>query len=309
MSALLTLHDPREAQRYYDAGLWRRDTLYGLLARNAEVRGAAFALRDPQVRLTWAETLERAITPRTRWLILNSPSNPTGAAYRRTEMLALLEVLERHPRVLVLSDEIYEHILYESLEHVSPAALAPNLRNRILVVNGVSKSYAMTGWRIGWGAGPRKLIEAMAAVQSQVTSCASSVGQAAAVAALDGPQEEVKIRRDAFRVRRDLLVERLNEIPGVTCAKPDGAFYVFPSLAGLIGGRTPTGDRLMTDRQVIEYFLVRGRIAVVPGTAFAMPGYFRISYAANIESLKEACARLATAVSTLGLCERAADPA
>ena len=256
-----------------------------------------------------AAALERAISSRTRWVILNSPSNPTGAAYRKTEMLALLEVLERHPRIMLLSDEIYEHILYDSLIHVSPAALVPGLRDRILTASGVSKSYAMTGWRIGWGAGPRGLIEAMAVVQSQVTSCASSIGQAAALAALDGPQNIVAERRTVLQERRNRLVAALNRIAGIRCTTPDGAFYVFPSLIGLIGSRTPSGECLTTDRRVIEYFLEQGRVAVVPGSAFGMPGYFRISYAASLENLREGCARLARAVDCLVLPDQPRVPA
>lgn len=245
------------------------------------------------------ESLERAITPRTRWVILNSPSNPTGAAYDRQELQALLNVIESHPQVMVLSDEIYGHIVYGDFAHVSAAALSPRLRDRILVVNGVSKAYAMTGWRIGWGAGPRGMIEAMAVVQSQVTSCASSVGQAAALAALLGPQGDVYSRVEAFRLRRDMLVKELNSIPGITCRNPDGAFYVFPSLQGLLNTMTPSGRHLLEDQHVTDYFLDEANVAVVPGSSFAMPGYFRISYAASLDSLREACKRLSSAVLAL----------
>jgi len=247
-----------------------------------------------------AEALDAAITPRTRWLLLNSPSNPTGAGYGRHEIEPLLTVLRRHPRVLLLSDEIYEHIVYDTFEHISPAAIAPDLRDRILVVNGVSKAYAMTGWRIGWGAGPRELIAAMSAVQSQVTSCASSVGQAAATAALSGPQEEIALRRDAFKRRRDELVTTLNKIPGIHCRVPEGAFYVFPEFQGLIGRVSPDGRLLRSDSDVVDYFLSDAHVAVVPGSAFGMPGHFRISYAASDETLRLACERLSRAVRQLG---------
>jgi aspartate aminotransferase len=245
------------------------------------------------------DSLERAITPRTRWIILNSPSNPTGAAYHRRELQALLDVIEPHPQVMVLSDEIYQHIVYDGFDHVSAAELSPQLRDRILVVNGVSKTYAMTGWRIGWGAGPRGMIEAMAAVQSQVTSCASSVGQAAALAALVGPQDDVYSRVEAFRLRRDMLVKELNSMPGITCRVPDGAFYVFPNCRGLMNTVTPSGKRLLEDRHVTDYFLEEANVAVVPGSSFGMPGYFRISYAASLDSLREACKRLSGAVHAL----------
>jgi aspartate aminotransferase len=243
--------------------------------------------------------LESAITPHTRWLLLNSPSNPTGAGYHRDEIRQLLAVLQHHPRVLLLSDEIYEHIIYDRFEHVSAAALAPALRNRTLTVNGVSKAYAMTGWRIGWGAGPRGLIDAMAAVQSQVTSCASSVGQAAALAALTGPQDEIAVRKDAFRRRRDALVTALNDIPGMHCRVPDGAFYVFPSIKGLLGMLTPDRVPLRSDVDIINYFLGSAHVALVPGSAFGMPGYCRVSYAASTQHLQEACKRLSRAVQEL----------
>jgi aspartate aminotransferase len=243
--------------------------------------------------------LESAITPHTRWLLLNSPSNPTGAGYHRSEIEQLMAVLQRYPRVLLLSDEIYEHIIYDQFKHMSPAAIAPALRNRILTVNGVSKAYAMTGWRIGWGAGPRELIDAMAAVQSQVTSCASSVGQAAALAALTGPQDEIAVRKDAFRRRRDALVTALNDIPGMHCRVPSGAFYVFPSIKALVGKLTPDRVPLHSDVDIINYFLGSAHVALVPGSAFGMPGYCRVSYAASPQHLQEACKRLSRAVQGL----------
>jgi aspartate aminotransferase len=246
-----------------------------------------------------AAALEAALTKRTRWVMLNSPSNPTGAAYTAAELLALLDVLRRHPQVLVMSDEIYEHIVYDGFEHVSPARLAPDMRARFLIVNGISKAYAMTGFRIGWGSGPSELIAAMAAVQSQVTSSASSIGQAAALAALNGPQEIVGHRAEAFCKRRDYLISHLTRIPGISCEAPKGAFYLFPSVNGLIGSHTPNGKRILEDRDVTEYLLEHAHVALVPGSAFALPGHMRLSYAASQESLTAAVERIADAVSCL----------
>ncbi|TPI61482.1 pyridoxal phosphate-dependent aminotransferase [Mesorhizobium sp. B3-1-3] len=246
-----------------------------------------------------AAALEAALTNKTRWVMLNSPSNPTGAAYTAGELSSLLEVLRRHPRVLVMSDEIYEHIVYDGFSHVSPARLAPDLRSRFLIVNGVSKAYAMTGFRIGWGSGPAELIAAMAVVQSQVTSSASSIGQASALAALNGPQEVVGQRAEAFGRRRDYLISSLTRIPGISCEAPKGAFYLFPSVKGIIGSRGPSGRPLLEDRDVTEYLLERAHVALVPGSAFALPGHMRLSYAASQASLTAAVARIAEAVSLL----------
>ena len=249
-------------------------------------------------RLTAAD-LERAITSRTRWFMLNSPSNPSGAAYRVEHYRPLLDVLLAHPHVWLMVDDMYEHIVYDDFRFATPAALEPALKDRILTVNGVSKAYAMTGWRIGYAGGPRDLISAMAVVQSQSTSCPSSVSQAAAVAALNGPQAIVRERCTAFQARRDFLVATLNRIPGLVCPVPEGAFYTFVNCAGLIGRTTPDGRRLDRDTDVAEYLLRQVGVAVVPGSAFGLAPYFRISYATSLPELEEACRRIAMASSLL----------
>ncbi|MEJ1166120.1 pyridoxal phosphate-dependent aminotransferase [Variovorax sp. CCNWLW186] len=246
-----------------------------------------------------AAQLEAAITPRTRWLFLNSPSNPSGAAYSAAQLAPLCEVLLRHPAVWVLADDIYEHILYDGLAFATPAALEPRLRERTLTVNGVSKAYAMTGWRVGYGAGPRALIAAMAVVQSQSTSCPSSVSQAAAIEALTGPQDIVAERRDDFQSRRDFVVAALNRAPGLHCRVPEGAFYTFSSCAGVLGRRTASGALLQTDSDFCSYLLQDYEVAVVPGSVFGLAPYFRISYATSMAQLEEACARIAAACEAL----------
>ena len=243
--------------------------------------------------------LEQAITPRTKWLILNSPSNPSGAAYRRGELEALTEVLMRHPHVLVMSDDMYELLVYDDFEFTTLAQVEPELYSRTLTVNGVSKAYAMTGWRIGYGGGPEELIKAMAKVQSQCTSNPSSISQAAAVAALNGPQDFIAERNAVFRQRRDLVVGMLNATGGLECTIPDGAFYVYPSCHGLIGRRTPAGKALESDLDVASYFLDAEGVAVVHGEAFGLSPYFRISYATSTELLEEACARIQRACGAL----------
>ena len=243
--------------------------------------------------------LEAAITPRTRWLFLNSPSNPTGAAYSVEQIEALGEVLARHPHVMVLADDIYEHILYDGLAFATPAAVVPALRERTLTVNGVSKSYAMTGWRLGYGAGPKALIAAMAVVQSQVTSCPSSVSQAAAIEALTGPQDIVRERCASFQARRDFVVGALNAMPGIECRMPEGAFYTFASCAGVLGKRTARGTVLHTDTDFCDYLLQDFDVAVVPGSIFGLAPYFRISYATSMAQLEEACARILRACAAL----------
>ena len=245
------------------------------------------------------EALEAAITPRTKWLILNSPSNPTGAAYTGAELAALGEVLARHPQVWVLSDDIYEHLVYDGFEFRTIAQVAPALAGRTLTMNGVSKAYAMTGWRIGFAGGPVELIKAMAKIQSQSTSNPSSVSQAAAVEALNGPQDFIPQRAAVFRERRDMVVSMLNQAPGLTCARPDGAFYVYPSCAGLIGKKTPDGAILADDNQVATYLLEAEGVAVVPGIAFGLSPHFRISYATATETLEEACQRIQRACAAL----------
>ncbi len=236
-----------------------------------------------------ADQLERAITARTRWVLFNSPSNPTGAAYSEAAYRPLLDILLRHPQVWLMVDDIYEHIVYDGFRFVTPAALEPGLHDRILTVNGVSKAYAMTGWRIGYAAGPKELIAAMAVVQSQSTSCPSSISQAAAVAALTGPQDLLAERRNSFQARRDFVVTALNAIPGLSCRKPEGAFYTFASCAGL------TSD----DAAFARHLLETARVAVVPGSAFGLAPYFRISYATGMGELQEACRRIAVACGRL----------
>ncbi|WP_414441225.1 pyridoxal phosphate-dependent aminotransferase [Burkholderia sp. 22PA0106] len=233
--------------------------------------------------------LERAITPRTRWLILNSPSNPTGAVYRREELLALAEVLLAHPGVMVLSDDIYEHLTFDGQAFHTLAQVEPRLRERTLTMNGVSKAYAMTGWRIGYGTGPAWLIDAMEKLQGQQTSGASTISQYAALAALNGPQDFVRESRSRFQRRRDTLVERLNQIDGLHCAVPQGAFYAFASCEGLIGQRSPAGLRLDSDEDVADALLDEAGVAVVPGSAFGLGPYLRIAYALDDAALARAC--------------------
>ncbi|MGM3424765.1 pyridoxal phosphate-dependent aminotransferase [Pseudomonas benzopyrenica] len=249
-------------------------------------------------RLT-AAALEAAITPRTRWVMLNSPSNPAGAAYGEEHYRPLLEVLLRHPQVWLMVDDMYEHILYDGFRFVTPAALEPRLRERTLTINGVSKAYAMTGWRLGYAGGPKALIQAMASVQSQVTSCPCSVSQAAAIAALDGPQDIVRERCELFRERRDLVVDALNAVPGLSARRPEGAFYVYASCAGVLGRRTPNGEVIDSDTAFARYLMDEGGVAVVPGSAFGLAPYFRVSYATSREVLEEACRRIAEATRRL----------
>ncbi len=239
-----------------------------------------------------AEDLEKAITKKTRWLILNSPSNPTGAAYSRAEMKALTDVLKKHPQVWVLTDDMYEKLVYDGFEFCTPAEVEPELYERTLTVNGVSKAFAMTGWRIGYAAGPAELIKAMAVIQSQSTTNPSSISQAAAVAALNGPQDFLAERNEVFRQRRDLVVERLDRCPGLTCSKPEGAFYVYPSCAGTIGKTAPDGGRIRSDEDFATKLLEAEGVAVVHGAAFGLSPYFRISYATSTEALEQACDRI-----------------
>jgi aspartate aminotransferase len=245
------------------------------------------------------EALADAITPRTKWLILNSPGNPSGAGYSAAEMRALTDVLRAHDHVRVMADDIYEHIAYPPFRFCTPAEIAPDLLDRTLVVNGVSKSYAMTGWRIGYGAGPRDLIRAMTTVQSQSTSNACSISQWAALAALTGPQDYIAESLAAFRRRRDLVVEALNAVDGIHCPLPEGAFYVYPSIAGLIGRRTPDGVTIENDEVFTRELLAREGVAVVFGAAFGLSPNFRISYATSDEALTEACRRIRRFCETL----------
>jgi aspartate aminotransferase len=249
-------------------------------------------------RLT-PEDLEKAITARTRWIIFNSPGNPTGTLYSAQDYRELLDVVARHPHVWVLADDIYEHIIYDLTAFATPAQCAPELRERILTVNGLSKVFAMTGWRLGYGAGPKPLIKAMAVVQSQSTSCPSSISQAAAIAALRGPLDIVKERCEAFRVRRDIVVAGLNAAPGIRCRNPQGAFYVYANCAGVLGKRTPDGQVLKTDNDFASYLLLSWDVAVVPGSAFGLAPYFRISYATSVRELDEALGRISAACLAL----------
>nr|WP_315458886.1 pyridoxal phosphate-dependent aminotransferase [uncultured Sphingorhabdus sp.] len=245
------------------------------------------------------EQLEAAITPKTRWLILNSPSNPTGAAYDATELKALGEVLLKHPQVLLLSDDMYEHIWYAESPFATMLQVCPELYDRTLTMNGASKAYAMTGWRIGYAGGPEWLIKAMADLQSQSTSNPCSISQYAVLAALNGPQDFLRERNSAFRERRDLVVAMLNDAPGLSCPTPEGAFYVYPDATGVMGKVTPKGKMINTDADLIDYFLDDHRVAAVHGAAFGLSPGFRISYATSAEILKEACTRIQSACAAL----------
>ena len=245
------------------------------------------------------EELEKAITPKTKWIILNSPSNPTGAAYNREDMKDVTDVLMRRPQVHVLTDDMYEHLVYDGFEFVTPAQVEPGLYERTLTMNGVSKAYAMTGWRIGYAGGPKPLIKAIAKVQSQSTSNPCSISQAAAVEALNGTQDFIPERAAIFQQRRDMVVEMLNAADGITCAVPEGAFYVYPSCAGAMGKTTPDGKLLATDEDFVTYLLESEGVAVVQGAAFGLSPFFRISYATSTEALTEACTRIQRACAAL----------
>ena len=245
------------------------------------------------------EQLEAAITPRTKWVILNSPSNPTGAAYSEDELKALGEVLERHPHVWVFADDMYEHIVYDGFQFRTIAEVCPSLYERTLTVNGCSKAYSMTGWRIGFAGGAAWLIKAIAKLQSQSTSNPCSIAQAAAVAALTGPQDFLKDRAAAFQSRRDLVVSMLNQAPGINCPRPEGAFYVYPDVSGTIGKVTPKGVTIDSDETLIGYFLDEAKVAAVHGAAFGLSPAMRISYATSEEILTEACQRIQQACAAL----------
>jgi len=241
-----------------------------------------------------AEALDAAITPRTKWLLLNSPANPTGAACSRADMQAITDVLLRHPHVWIMTDDIYEHLLYDDFAFCTVAQVEPRLRDRTLTVNGASKAYAMTGWRIGFCGGPSRLINAMENVQGQSTNGVSTVGQAAVIAALDGPQDVLRERAASYRARRDLVVSLLNEVPGLICHKPEGAFYVFPNIAGCLGKVSAGGRRIETDTDFTAALLEEHHVATVQGTAYGASPYVRVSYATDEASLREACARIRT---------------
>ena len=246
-----------------------------------------------------AEDLEAAITPNSKWLILNSPSNPGGVGYDIDDLLEFAAVIRRHKQLHVISDDIYEHLTYGEFQFATMAGVAPDLQDRILTVNGVSKSYCMTGWRIGFGTGPVELIEGMSKVQSQSTSSPNSIAQYAAVAALDGPLDFITENRKVFARRRQLVCDALNDIDGIDCPNPDGAFYVYPSIAKLIGKKRADGVVIETDSDFVSYLLEAGDVAVVPGVAFGLSPYFRISYAASDEMLEDALARIANVTATL----------
>jgi aspartate aminotransferase len=245
------------------------------------------------------EELERAITPRTRWLILNAPNNPSGATYSAQELKALAEVLLRHPQVWLLTDDMYEHILYDGRRFSTMAQVEPELKSRTLTVNGVSKAYAMTGWRIGYAGGPAELIKAMTKLQSQSTSNPASISQAAAREALIGPQDFIAERTAIFQQRRDFIVDTLNGIPGIQCHVPEGAFYAFPSCAKLMGRRTPQGKILASDEDFIMYLLEEVDLAVLQGAAYGVSPYFRLSFATSMDVIKEGCDRLRRACEKL----------
>ena len=245
------------------------------------------------------ESLAAAITPRTRWLIFNSPSNPTGAAYTEDETRALGEVLLQYPGVLIMTDDIYEHIVYDGFKFVSLAAAVPELSGRVLTTNGVAKAYAMTGWRIGFAGGPVDLIKAMAKVQSQSTSNPCTISQWASVEALTGPHDFIADRRAAFEERRDHVVSRIGDIPGLTCTIPKGAFYVFVNCEDMLGKSMPSGGTMGSDADFVAYLLDHTHVATVPGSAFGKAGHFRISYATSLDALKEACDRIETACAAL----------
>ena len=253
---------------------------------------------DQGYKITPAQ-LDAAITPKTRWLILNSPSNPTGAAYTALELQALGEVLLKHPHVLLLTDDMYEHIWYAQQPFATMLQVCPELYDRTLTMNGASKAYAMTGWRIGYAGGPEWLIKAMGDLQSQSTSNPCSISQYAVAAALNGPQDFLKERNAKFKERRDLVVAMLNDAPGLSCPTPEGAFYVYPDASGVIGKITPKGKNIETDADLIDYFLEDWNVAAVHGAAFGLSPGFRISYATSNDALKEACTRIQSACAAL----------
>ena len=246
-----------------------------------------------------AKDIEAAITPKTKWIMLNSPSNPTGAAYSKAELKAVTDVLTRYPHVWVLTDDIYEHVIYDDFVFATPAEIEPSLYARTLTVNGMSKAYCMTGWRVGYAGGPIELIRAMNMVQSQSSTHTSSISQAAATEALNGPQDFIPEHNRRFKERRDLIVAMLNQTRGIACRTPEGAFYVYPCCQGVIGRTTPEGKTIATDTDFVTYLLESEGVAVVQGTAFGLAPYFRISYATSNEALEEAGRRIQRACAAL----------
>ena len=245
------------------------------------------------------EDLEAAITPQTKWLILNSPSNPSGAAYTRDDLKALTDVLMKHPHVWVMTDDIYEHIIYDGFEFSTVAEVEPGLKDRTLTFNGMSKAYCMTGWRVGFAGGPKELIMAMTKVQSQSTTHTAAVSQAASVAALNGPRDFIAANNKIFQERRDLVVSMLNQAPGLNCPTPEGAFYVYPSCAGTLGKKTPDGKVIETDEDFVTYILESEGVAAVQGAAFGLSPHFRISYATATDLLEDACQRIQRSCAAL----------
>ena len=245
-----------------------------------------------------AEQIRAVLSERTRWLLVNTPGNPSGTVFDAGDWQAIGSVLAGNDQCWLMSDEIYEHLSYDTA-FISAHQALPQLRHRMLVVNGVSKAYAMTGWRLGFGVGPEELIRAMTAVQAQGTSGTTTISQAAALAALEGPQDLLIERCGIFRARRDLVISRLAEMPGITCPKPEGAFYVFPGWHNLKGGMTPDGTRLDSDSDFCRYILAAANVTIIPGSAFAIDGHFRISYACSTEELEEALSRMADAVAAI----------
>ena len=250
--------------------------------------------------------LEAAITPKTKWVILNSPSNPTGAGYTFDDMKELTDVLVKHPHVWVMTDDMYEHLVYDTFEFVTPAQVEPKLKDRTLTVNGVSKSYSMTGWRIGYAGGPAQLIKAMGTIQGQSTSNPSSISQAAATEALNGDQSFMTPWIEAFKGRRDIVVEMLNQCEGIECPTPEGAFYVYPSCKGVMGKTTPEGKVIESDEDFVSYLLESEGVATVHGEAFGLSPHFRISYATSEEALRAACERIQKACGALSAADSTA---
>ena len=272
---------------------------YPLMARL--VGGEAVVVNCPEnngFRLR-PEDLEAAITPKTKWLMLNVPNNPTGAVCTPDDLRAIADVMLRHPHVWIMSDDMYEHLMYADFKYTTLSAIEPKLRDRTVIIAGVSKTYAMTGWRIGFAVGPKDLIKAMVNMQGQATAGVSTVGQAAAIAALDGPQEGVAERKAIYKARRDRVVDALNAMPGITCHRPEGAFYVYPNIAGTIGRSTPKGKLLANDEDFALACLEEAHVALVAGKAFGMSPYLRISYATDDESLDEAMRRMGAWVGSL----------
>ena len=272
---------------------------YPLMARL--VGGEAVVVNCPEnngFRLR-PEDLEAAITPKTKWLMLNFPNNPTGAVCTPEDLRAIADVMLRHPHVWIMSDDMYEHLMYADFKYSTLSAIEPKLRDRTVIISGVSKTYAMTGWRVGFAVGPKDLIKAMVNMQGQATAGVSTVGQAAAIAALDGPQEGVAERKLIYQARRDRVVDALNAMPGITCHRPEGAFYVYPNIAGTIGRTTPKGKILATDEDFAFACLDEAHVALVAGKAFGMSPYLRISYATDDASLDEAMRRMGEWVGSL----------